>query len=50
MDKKIEMTLQEYCTENNQEALLEQWDAEKNAPLSPETVRAYLKSQVLPLF
>lgn len=23
MDKKIEMTLQEYCTENNQEALLE---------------------------
>lgn len=40
MDKKIEMTLQEYCTENNQEALLEQWDAEKNAPLSPETVSA----------
>ena len=40
MDKKIEMTLQEYCTENNLEALLEQWDAEKNAPLSPETVSA----------
>lgn len=40
MDKKIEITLQEYCTENNREALLEQWDAEKNAPLSPETVSA----------
>ena len=23
MDKKIEITLQEYCTENNREALLE---------------------------
>lgn len=40
MDKKIEITLQEYCTENNREELLEQWDAEKNAPLSPETVSA----------
>ena len=40
MDKRISMTLQEYCVENNRKELLEQWDAEKNAPLSPETVSA----------
>ena len=30
-------SLYDYCMENGRQELLEQWDAEKNAPLTPET-------------
>lgn len=30
-------SLYDYCIQNNRQDLLEQWDAEKNAPLTPET-------------
>lgn len=32
------MSLKSYCEENNRQHLLEEWDTEKNLPLTPETV------------
>lgn len=31
-------SLYDYCIQNGRQDLLEQWDAEKNAPLTPETI------------
>ena len=31
-------SLYDYCIQNDRQDLLEQWDAEKNAPLTPETI------------
>ena len=32
------MSLYSHCVKHGKEYLLEQWDAEKNAPLMPETI------------
>lgn len=32
------MSLHSYCVKHSKEYLLKQWDAEKNAPLTPESV------------
>lgn len=32
------MSLKSYCEENGRERILQQWDREKNLPLTPDTV------------
>lgn len=32
------MSLKSYCEENNRQRILQEWDTEKNLPLTPETV------------
>ena len=34
------MSLYSHCLKHNKEYLLEQWDAEKNSPLTPEIIAA----------
>ena len=36
----MRQTLYEFCCRNNKDLLLLQWDAEKNAPLTPRQVTA----------
>ena len=39
-DDAMRQTLYEFCCRNNKDLLLLQWDAEKNAPLTPQQVTA----------
>lgn len=32
------LSLKSYCEENGRQRLLQEWDAEKNLPLTPETI------------
>ncbi len=40
------MSLYRYCKENGKEYLLRQWDAEKNAPLTPHGVGSTNRARV----
>lgn len=32
------MSLKSYCEENNRQRILDEWDTEKNLPLTPESI------------
>lgn len=32
------MSLKRYCEENNRQRILDEWDAEKNLPLTPDSI------------
>ena len=32
------MSLKSYCEENNRQRILDEWDIEKNLPLTPDSV------------
>ena len=32
------MSLKSYCEENNRQRILDEWDAEKNLPLAPDSI------------